>query len=197
MMRLASVTGQERGATDKLLAAVADRLAQDGVRLAGALRPSRNEAAVGHCDSDLWLLPEGPLVRITQDLGTCSGACRMDAGALEVAVGMVTSRVQAGEADLVLLNKFGLSEAEGRGFRALIAEALDRGVPVLIGVSDTHRTAFERFAGDMAAHLPPDEDALLAWCRSAVAPDATPTGARMRDPDGIPTGMRATRAETT
>jgi hypothetical protein len=171
-MRLAGITGQGRGTTDRLLAAVADRLTQDGIRLAGALRPAAPGVGSGHCDSDLWLLPEGPLARITQDLGSGSNACRMDAGAFEGAVGVVASRLRAGDVDLVILNKFGLSEAEGRGFRAVIAEALGRGVPVLTGVSDTHRAAFERFAESMSLHLPPEEDAILDWCRSVVDRDA-------------------------
>jgi hypothetical protein len=99
----------------------------------------------------------------------------MDAGAFEQAVGLVMARLEAGGADLVVLNKFGLAEAEGRGFRALIAEALGRGVPVLTGVSATHRAAFEAFAEGMATHLPPEEDAILDWCRSSFSRDASVT----------------------
>lgn len=168
-MRLAGITAEGRGATDDLLAKVADRLKQDGVRLAGALRPVLRDTGSGHCKSDLWLLPEGPLMPITQDLGSGSSACRMDAGAFEAAVGLAGSRIRAGEADLVILNKFGLSEAEGRGFRGLIADTLGRGIPVLTGVSDTHRAAFERFAGGMSTRLPAERDAILAWCRAALA----------------------------
>lgn len=164
-MRLAGVTGQGRGATDRVLAAVADRLARDGMRLVGALRPVRD---AGTCDSDLWLLPDGPVHRITQDLGAGSSACRMDAGALEEAVGLALSRLRTGRTDLVMLNKFGRSEAEGRGFRALIVEALGQDVPVLTGVSETHRAAFEHFADGMATSLPPDEDAILDWCRAVA-----------------------------
>jgi hypothetical protein len=122
----------------------------------------------GHCDSDLWLLPDGPVVRITQNLGPESTACRMDAGALEDAVGLVTTQLRAEAADLFILNKFGLSEAEGRGFRALIAEALGRGLPVLTGVSETHRAAFERFSEGMATHLEAEEDVVVEWCRKAT-----------------------------
>lgn len=167
-MALASVTSVERRATDRLLAGVVARLIKEGFRVAGALRPITLAGDKGHCDSDLWLLPDGPVVRITQDLGAGSTACRMDAGALEEAVGLATARLVADGADLVVLNKFGLSEAEGRGFRALIAEALGREVPVLTGLSDTHRAAFERFADGMATALPPDEAAILAWCRAMV-----------------------------
>jgi len=167
-MQLAGVTGQGRGETDRLLAAVAEHLTQDGFRLAGALRPVSSGVGPGHCDSDLWLLPDGPLMRVTQDLGAGSTACRMDAGAFEETVGLATSRLRAGGADLVMLNKFGISEAEGRGFRTLIAEALGRDLPVLIGVSDVHRAAFDRFAGGMAIELLPEEDAVLAWCHQAI-----------------------------
>ncbi len=171
-MALASVTSRERGETDRLLDAVATRLIDDGIRVAGALRPIAKGGGNDQCDSDLRLLPDGPVVRITQNLGAGSTACRMDAGALEEAVGLATARLAAEGADLFVLNKFGLSEAEGRGFRGLIAEALGRGVPVLIGVSETHRAAFERFSDGMAEVLPPDEAAILVWCRAMLAANA-------------------------
>lgn len=165
-MGLAHVTAPGRGATDRLLADVAGRLAADGLRVLGALRPA--DGPTGFCDSDLWLLPDGPRLRITQSLGAGSTACRMDAGALEAAVGHVAARLAADGADIVILNKFGLREADGHGFRALIAAALAQGVPVLIGVSDAHRAAFARFAGGMATALPPDADALLGWVRAVT-----------------------------
>ncbi len=168
-MAIATVTVAGPGATDRLLASVFDRLDDEGVRVLGALRALGQGGEVEHCESTLQLLPDGPMVRITQDLGDGSAACRMDAGALEEAVGLASARLGADGGDLVVLNKFGLSEAEGRGFRTLIAGALERGIPVLIGVSETHRAAFERFAGDMAIALPPEQDAILEWCREVIA----------------------------
>jgi len=171
-MVLATVTARERGATDRLLEDVVARLGGDGVRVLGALRPNARQGGDAdgytHCESNLRLLPHGPVVRITQDLGAGSAACRMDAGALEEVVGIATARLDAEGADLVVLNKFGIREAEGHGFRTLIAEALARRVPVLIGLSDTHRAAFEHFADGMATALPPERDAVLAWCRKGL-----------------------------
>ncbi len=92
----------------------------------------------------------------------------MDAGALEEAAGLASARLAAHGGDLVVLNKFGISEAEGRGFRSLIAEALERDLPVLVGLPEVHRTAFERFADGMATVLPPEEAAVAAWCREAI-----------------------------
>jgi hypothetical protein len=173
MMALASVIASGQGATERLLADVVARLRVDGVRMVGALRTVPTTGGTGHCNGDLYLLPNGPVVRITQNLGAGSVACRMDAGALEEVVEMLTKQLQEGGADLVILNKFGLSEAEGRGFRALIAEALECGLPVLTGLSETHRAAFERFAEGMTIHLPPEEDVVLRWCRQEILRSAT------------------------
>ena len=167
-MLLASVSAQGRGETDRLLAAIVDRLRGKGVQMAGALRVLGLGSGSGHCDSALLLLPDGPIIDITQNLGTGSAACRMDAGALELAVSNATERLETQHVDLVVLNKFGISEAEGRGFRTLIANALERDLPVLIGVSNVHRAAFDRFAGGVATALPVDEDAVLAWCLGAI-----------------------------
>jgi hypothetical protein len=171
-MPLATVSAKERGETDRLLGAVVAQLRTEGVRVVGALRAYEFTGANPHCNSDLWLVPDGPVIRITQDLGTGSTACRMDAGALEDAVGLATARMADEGADLVVLNKFGLSESEGRGFRSLMAGALARGVPVLTGLTDTHRPAFERFAAGMETILPPDAAAILDWCRTVAGPGA-------------------------
>ena len=81
-MRLACVSAEGRGATDHLLAAIVERMGSEGFRLAGALRAVGPGAGAGHCDSALRLLPDGPVIDITQNLGTGSAACRMDAGCL-------------------------------------------------------------------------------------------------------------------
>ena len=170
MTLLASITPTARGAADQMLTYAVNRLGNDGVMVLGALRDFGQSDASEQCDSALRLLPDGPVVRITQELGKGSTACKMDAGALEDAVGIAVARLAAEGADLVVLNKFGLREAEGHGFRPLIANALATGIPVLLGISDTHRAAFDQFADGMATTLTSDEEAILTWCRTAIAP---------------------------
>lgn len=166
-MKLATLTGTQPGETDSLLTSVVARLKQDGVRMLGAVRANEEDTRAEFCESTLALLPDGPLIRITQDLGAGSSACRLDAGALEQAVGLATARLASDGADLVVLNKFGLSEAEGNGFRTFIANAIAQDIPVLVGLSDTHRAAFDTFADGMSVALKPEEAAILDWCRAA------------------------------
>lgn len=168
-MFLAGVDASGTGETDRVLSSVVARLMADGTQVLGALRVRSSRQGHDACDSTLKILPKGPDIQITQDLGACSSSCRMDAGAIEDAVGLATTRLLVGGAELVVINKFGLREAEGRGFRSLIAAALSRNVPVLVGVTETHRPAFLKFAGGMATILKPSEKQVLAWCRNSVA----------------------------
>jgi hypothetical protein len=83
---------------------------------------------------------------------------------LEQAVGLMAAALER-QPQILLLNKFGKQEAEGRGVRPLIGEALARDIPVLIGVGREKLPLFQAFAGDMAQELPRDLPALLDWCQ--------------------------------
>ena len=67
---------------------------------------------------------------------------------------------------LLVVNKFGKQELDGRGFRPLIGEALSRGIAVLTAVNPGNLPGFLEFAGDYAEALPPDVDAIVDWCNA-------------------------------
>lgn len=162
-MRLATITLPGRGETDRLLASVAARLQGQGVALAGAVQ--FNLDCGDECEMEVQVLPDGPVIGISQSLGPGSQGCRLDAGALETAVAEVAARMAG--ARLLIVNKFGKHEAEGRGFRGLIGSALEGGMPVLIGVNAMNMQAFQAFAGEMAEPVLPDT--LDAWLAEVLA----------------------------
>lgn len=164
-MKLGYVTLPGRGETDQLLAELAARIAQSGTRLAGTIQTNRERDCTHHCDMDLHVIPDGPVVRINQDLGAEATGCRLDAGALEAAVVAVAQRL--GGAEVLIVNKFGKHEAEGRGFRHLMADALARGLPVIVGVNIQNMAAFLEYADGMAQPLPAEPDQILAWLSQA------------------------------
>ncbi len=167
-MKLAYTMAPGRGETDLVLDRLAADLAARGVRCCGTVQINTARADPGLCDMDVRVLPEGPVLRISQDLGPDARGCRLDPAALETAVGLVLARLASG-ADLLIVNKFGKHEAEGRGFRGVIAEAILLDVPVLVGLNALNRQAFETFAGGTAIELPPEPAALSAWVDGAVA----------------------------
>lgn len=166
---LAYFTTGERGLSDRLLAELSEDLRARGLRLAGAVQINVERPESHRCDMDLHVLTGTDVVRISQNLGRESRGCRLDPGGLERAVGLVAAALDDGP-DLLIVNKFGKQEAEGRGFRPLIGEALARDVPVLTAVSAPNRAAFVEFCEGFAEELPPDLVALTAWVDGFAPP---------------------------
>jgi len=165
MIELGYVILPGRGRVDLLLADVVKHLEAYGVALAGTVQTNeqRNDRAL--CDMDLRLLPDGPVVRISVDRGPEARGCRLDAGVLEQSALWISEAIQ--RAELLVVNKFGKQEAEGKGLRGAICEALDLGLPVLVGVNGLNLPAFLEFADGMATSLAPDAAGITDWCIEA------------------------------
>lgn len=170
-MKIAYTMAAGRGDTDLLLAEFARRMIAAGRRVVGVAQINTERDTCHPCDMDVQVLPDGPVIRISQNLGAEAKGCRLDPAALEGAVGEVASRLRAG-ADVLVLNKFGKHEAEGRGFRDLIGEALELGVPVISGLNEFNRTAYDDFSSGLAVELPGDLDALTEWLNLPDDPEA-------------------------
>ncbi|MFN3545852.1 MAG: DUF2478 domain-containing protein [Mesorhizobium sp.] len=162
MKNLAYTMAPGRGDVDLVLSRLADDLAARGFRCCGTVQINTERADAGPCDMDVKVLPDGPNLRISQDLGRSARGCRLDPAALETAVGLATANLARG-ADVLIVNKFGKHEAEGRGFRSLIAEAISMGIPVLVGINALNLPRFDEFAGGFATRLPPEREALAKW----------------------------------
>lgn len=171
--KLACVSVAGRGATDALLSEVAVALEAAGMRLAGTIQSNPERIGRRLCDMDIRVLPDGPTLRISEDRGDLARGCRLDAGVLEEAVFEVGRRL--GGADLLVVNKFGKRECEGKGLVPIIAEALEIGLPVLIGVNGPNLQSLRDFAGDWLEELAAETDALIAWASDAVAERTTAT----------------------
>lgn len=165
-MKIAYVTLQGRGRTDELIASVAERLAAKGLRLAGTVQSNHDRPDRKKCDMDLCVLPDGPTVRISEDRGELARGCILDSGALEQTVFEVERRLDG--ADILIVNKFGKRESEGKGLAPVIAEALHRDMPVLVGVNGLNLAAFLAFAGEEIEGLATCPDIVTDWCLAAI-----------------------------
>ncbi len=163
---LGYVIAEGRGAADRVLADVARHLHDDGWPLAGAVQVNSERGEMHPCDMDLHVLAADRIVRISQNLGSLAKGCRLDPSGLEQAVGMVEAALDATPIPrLLIVNKFGKQEIDGRGFRPVIGRAMAAGVPVLTAVNAANKPGFDGFALDLAEAVPLDFEAILGWCR--------------------------------
>ena len=160
-MKIAYTMAPGRGDVDQLLQGVAASLIAKGLRPTGTAQVNIQRRDTGPCDMDVIVLPAGPTIRISQDLGAAARGCRLDPDALETAVGLVQSRLV--QSDCLIVNKFGKHEAEGRGFRSAIGDALELDLPVLVGLNPLNAGAFEEFTGGAAQRLAPTRASLRDW----------------------------------
>jgi hypothetical protein len=165
------VYGADRSAAaDTILQAVARVLGALDYRLVGAVQhnPSRPDRC--RCDMVLEDLATGQAIAISEDRGPAARGCRLDPAALEQLVGAAAAGLDAG-ADLLIANRFGKREAEGRGFRPVIEQALTSGVPVLLAVSAANLDSWDAFAGALDERLEPSLVSVIRWCRGVLPPN--------------------------
>jgi len=163
----------EGAGLDAALAGVATTLRGAGVRLAGAVQFNTPRRDRCRCEMSLEDLATGRVVDISEDRGPLARGCRLNPSALETVVGLATAAVEQG-ADLLIVNKFGKHEIEGGGFRAVIAAAVDAGIPVLVAVGRDNAAAWQSFTDGGFTVLPAEIRRILAWCDHAMERDRSP-----------------------
>ncbi|QOZ68373.1 DUF2478 domain-containing protein [Bradyrhizobium arachidis] len=132
----------------------------------------------GQCaDSSLSavLLHSGEKLLLAQDFDPAAQGCRLDLARLQNAAERIAGALAHG-ADLVIINRFGKRERDGKGLSYLIERALNADIPVLIAVGRDHFADWIKFAGGMSVRLGCDRDALEAWWQGVTAVGAQPDG---------------------
>nr|WP_256515620.1 DUF2478 domain-containing protein [Alsobacter ponti] len=150
---ITAIVYAERQPIGPALAALADALRAEGKALAGFVQHEVPRPGRRKCDMVLEDLATGARIRISEDRGEHARGCRLDTSELLRAAGLAADALAEG-ADVLVLNKYGKVEAEGGGVRPLIADAVARGVPVIVGVPRLNLESFRAFAGALAVETP-------------------------------------------
>ncbi|GAB6966734.1 hypothetical protein JCM25156A_07710 [Komagataeibacter kakiaceti JCM 25156] len=114
-------------------------------------------------------LTDGSLIRLDRYRGAGARACTLDMDAMGALAVTLRARIEQNP-DVLFVNRFGVREAEGGGLRTEIAEAICRGIPIVVVVSRNHLPAWEAFIGQAHAApvLPPESASLLDWAHLYV-----------------------------
>lgn len=149
---------------DRAMAAAIAPLEDFGLPLAGALQVTAAPFEGRHpCDMLLKDLASGDVAAIAEERGRHAGGCRLDVGVLTEIGEKVRASLSEGRPRLLVVNKFGKMEAAGGGLRGTIVEAIELGIPVLVGVPARNLDSWRAFAGPLADELEVDSVAILQW----------------------------------
>lgn len=187
MMKLATVhyDSGEGQRVDALLSETALHLRGRGWRIAGTVQANDPRPDGCRCKMTLIDLASGERINATENRGPLARGCQLDTAALEQAVGLAISSLTPA-IDLVIINRFGKREAEGKGFRPLIEAAVELDIPVLIGVNRSQRAAWHIFSGEAGTTLDPDAEAIRGWCEMAVDRRIAHTRTSATSPNELP-----------
>jgi len=100
---------------------------------------------------------------ILQSRGTGARGCRLNPYVLTEAGQALRNALNGVRPDLAVINRFGSSEAEGRGFCTEIIDLVSANIPLLLVVTDRYLDAWRHFIGDSQYELAANSSALNNW----------------------------------
>lgn len=160
--------GDER--PDALLSAFAAKIVARGYKPAGLIQTNGCETGA----LSVQLLPAEESILIGESRGPGARGCILDVGRL-LDAGMRISDTLKNGADLLIINRFGKQEADGKGLLFLIEEAIALNVPVIIAVARSRWDAWLSFSQGISVVLPPNLSALMQWWDTVSADDSVRT----------------------
>ena len=146
---------------DTVLREFANELNARGFRAVGMVQ-------AGQCaDSSLSavLVHTGETLLLAQDFDPNAQGCRLDLDRLNNAAVRVADALDIG-ADLLIVNRFGKRERDGKGLTHLIQRALDADTPVVIAVSSAQFDEWVKYSDGMSVKLACESQAVDAWWRN-------------------------------
>jgi uncharacterized protein DUF2478 len=171
---LAALVYEQDQEPDEILRDFAADLNRRGYRAVGLVQTGH------HCldtpQLSAMLIHSGEELPLFQDLGACATGCRLDVGQLLDAGARIANAIDHG-ADVVIVNRFGRQEREGKGLSYLVERALSADIPVVIAVPSHRFADWIKFADGMSVRLRCDREALDTWWQ-AVSARSVGLGAR-------------------
>lgn len=120
-----------------------------GLRCVGFIESREGTSDLKRCDMVLCEISTEKRTLISEDRGPSARGCRLAVHKLLDAVGSVQEQL-AQDPDLLILNKFGKIECEGGGIRALVSDAVERRIPVVLAVPVRCLFHWREFIGPFA-----------------------------------------------
>lgn len=167
---IAGILYGERFDVDAVLMSVTDLLRSKGIRVSGLLQHFGAPTPAGKRSMYVEDIASGKRVRLDLPRGSGASGCSLDPDSLAKAACLLRDAIRS-RPDVLIVNRFGQQEAEGRGLRPELAEAVCAGLPTLVAVSQSLLSEWERFVGETGRILPAKPSAIVSWvCERVGSP---------------------------
>jgi hypothetical protein len=161
MKRLLAVVYDDGFAADRILSELGYALREQQVAVRGLVQRNTFRRDRIKCDMELEELGSGEIFQLSKDRGAYAGGCRLDREAIVTAAVLIERGLDE-SCEILIINKFGRSEAEGGGLREVIADAVSRGIVTVIGVPLRNIEVWEKFADGLFDRCEADDTNLLS-----------------------------------
>jgi hypothetical protein len=147
---------------DAVLSAAADLLRSRGIRVAGLLQRFGALTLGGKRSMYVQDISSGERVRLDFPRGPGASGCLLDPSALARAACLLKLAISS-RPDVLIVNRFGRQEAEGRGLRSELADAVYAGLPTLVAVGEPWLADWDKFIGEPGHILPARANEIAIW----------------------------------
>ena len=149
-------------AADQFISDLGYRIRDAGIAVAGIVQHNKFIRDRTKCNMEVEELGSETVLQLSEDRGKEARGCRLDRGALSEAAALLSASLENGP-EIVILNKFGKLEAEGRGLRDALADAVQLGMPIVVGVPYRNIEQWRNFAEGLAEECPINSSRLHEW----------------------------------
>ena len=159
----AAVYGPDTGDRMALLKFV-ERLKSNNVRVGGVLQEALFNSmgkVIGLNAIDVCTDQRIPITRLVEN----EGECGLDISALTETTGIIRQAIDD-RRDLVVVEKFGEMEQEGKGLIDEVFQTIAAGIPLLISVPQAALPAWQERSGELGSVLAYSEEAFHQWWQS-------------------------------
>ena len=157
------------GTTDRMaLIKFAEKQRAKGTRVGGVLQEAiidRDGVITGLDAVDVVSGRRIPISRPPSNPGECG----LDVSALADTAGLIRNAIDQA-VDLVVVEKFGELEQEGKGLIDEILQAIAEDIPLIISVSSAALPLWQERSGELGSVLAFDEDVFEEWWRRVSLP---------------------------
>ncbi|PZA10400.1 3-dehydroquinate dehydratase [Rhodopseudomonas palustris] len=158
-----AIVYSDGAAACRLMSDLGRRLRDAGVVVAGVV-PYQTAVDDGgpRCDMEVEELSSRFILQLAEERGKRPHGCRVDPEAVQEAAALIAASFRNAP-ELLIVNKFGRLEADGGGLSDVISDAVDQGIPVIVGVPERHLANWRCFTSGLAEEVSVDSPRVQQW----------------------------------